>query len=99
MFIIRSPKNSIGNYLGPIAYGLLSEIYCIAHQWFQYLPQPAATYKRPLNELVTNPLKALKNLINKVTAPLRVRGCFFGVLLVSTWRFPGLGGGVGGGGG
>ena len=33
-----------------------------------------------------------------VTAPLRVRGCFFGVLLVSTWRFPGLGG-VGGGAG
>ena len=35
----------------------------------------------------------------QVTAPLRVRGCFFGVLLVSTWRFPGLGRGGGGGGG
>ena len=39
----------------------------------------------------------------QVTAPLRVRGCFgliFCVLLVSTWRFPGLrGGGVGWGGG
>ena len=32
----------------------------------------------------------------QVTAPLRVRGCFFGVLLVSTWRFPGLGRGGGG---
>ena len=38
----------------------------------------------------------------QVTAPLRVRGCFgffFCVLLVSTWRFPGLRGGVGWGGG
>ena len=37
----------------------------------------------------------------QVTAPLRVRGCFglfFCVLLVSTWRFPGLRGGWGGGG-